>query len=669
MYNNVELLAAEAFVYTAAVRSTHAINGGNIMKKRMMAMLMTAILVIASIPFTAFAEEMPAEVLGGEVMEAVAAEAAEAEAIPAAAGEEAEAAEPAADAGLLGASTMVSTFAALQSAVNNATAGVETTIKLDDDINDMTAPLIIAAGRIIVLDLNGKNLNRGLADSQADSNGSVIDMNSGASLTLRDSLGGGIVTGGNSVGCGGGVCVRSRATFTMEGGTISGNKSKSYGAGVAVVSDTEAKVVMKGGMIIGNESYYSDKYSGAGIHFADNVGTGGRLYVGGDAFVGNNVRIKDGEKIASNAWLADKLTIGNGENGAPKPTETMSIGITFASLSEGQKVRFTENASSGDEKYFVPDNKAHKVAYNSEDGGYLELQYPTLSIKSDKSTYNVGEQIKLTFKTNFVDAGTKIVVTDGTGTMKVSVKEDGTAEFPVNAVKAGSITYTAAIADPKLEAATTVTVIDAPKTYHTVKFNTFGGTPVPETQAVLENGKAARPQKDPAKDGYEFAGWCADAGCTNPYNFNMPIDRDITIFAKWTKKPGPNPDPKPDPTPSSDDTSEPLFTGNWGNPVKNGRWTQDANGIWSYTSTETFRNTWGYIANPFAKEGQHQADWFYFDQYGHMLTGWQWILWKGELKCFYLNPTKDGTLGACLLGPGKTPDGYEIDASGAWTGK
>ena len=66
MYNNIELLAAEAFVYTAAVRSTHAINGGNIMKKRMMAMLMTAILVIASIPFTAFAEEMPAEVLAAK---------------------------------------------------------------------------------------------------------------------------------------------------------------------------------------------------------------------------------------------------------------------------------------------------------------------------------------------------------------------------------------------------------------------------------------------------------------------------------------------------------------------------------------------------------------------------------------------------------------------------
>ena len=123
--------------------------------------------------------------------------------------------------------------------------------------------------------------------------------------------------------------------------------------------------------------------------------------------------------------------------------------------------------------------------------------------------------------------------------------------------------------------------------------------------------------------------------------------------------------PKPDPTPSSDDSREPLFTGNWTNPVKNGSWTQDANGIWSYTSTEVFRNTWGYIANPYAQEGQHQADWFFFDQYGHMLTGWQLI----NGKWYYLNPTKDGTLGACFIGPGKTPDGWEIDETGAWTGR
>ena len=477
------------------------------MKKRMMTMLMTAILVIASIPFTAFAEEMPAEVLGGEVMEAVAAEAAEAEAIPAAAGEEAEAAEPAADAELLGADPVtVKNYQELKDAAGKAVEGVETTIVLEDSIEDMTSSLAIDAGRIIILDLHGYSLNRGLAEKEAQADGNVITLNYGASLTLRDSVGGGMVTGGNSIGGGGGIYVGPRATFTMEGGWIFGNKTKSYGAGVYVVSGTEAEVVLKSGKVIGNESYVSDKYSGAGVHFMGNVGSGGRLYVGGDAVVGNNVRIKDGEKITSNAWLADKLTIGTGENDVPKPTKDMSIGVAFTSAPQpGQEVQFTENASSGDEQYFIPDNGELKVAYNS--AGYLTLQKPALSMKSDKTTYNIGEQIKLTFEAKFVEKGKKIVVTEGPkNTWKVPVKDDGTAAITVNAVTAGSFNYKASVEDTELSANVWVTVTDAPKTYHTVKFNTFGGTPVPETQAVLENGKAARPQKDPAKDGYEFAG-------------------------------------------------------------------------------------------------------------------------------------------------------------------
>lgn len=649
------------------------------MKKRMMAMLMTAILVIASIPFTAFADEMPAEVLGGEAMEAAAAaEAMETEEMPARETEvlaetekvEAEVTETSLDGigetnwallkNAMKGEDQVSVPGAFDVSDDGGTGIRTITLLTDITAGTIEGSLMVTTKKNVILDLNGRTLDRGLAGESAQSDGgSVISVNIGASFTLRDSLGSGIVTGGNNVGGGGGVRVYAGATFTMEGGMISGNKAKNPGAGVFVVDDPGAAFIMKGGRITENESYYNPEI-GAGIHFEKKVSTGGKMYVGGDAVVEDNYWVKNGVKTTRNAWLADKLTIGTGENGVPKPTKNMSIGVAFTSAPQpGQEVQFTENASSGDEQYFIPDNGELKVAYNS--AGYLTLQYPTLSIKSDKSTYNVGEKITLTFKTFFVDAGTEIIVTDGTGTMKVSVKEDGTAEFPVNAVKAGSITYTAAIADPKLEAATTVTVIDVPKTYHTVKFNTFGGTPVPETQAVLENGKAARPQKDPAKDGYEFAGWYADEGCTNPYKFNEPVTSDITIFAKWTKKPG----PKPDPTPSSDDTSEPLFTGNLNNPVKNGKWTQDANGVWNYTSSEVFRNTWGYIANPYAQEGQHQADWFYFDQYGHMLTGWQLI----NGKWYYLNPTKDGTLGACFIGPGKTPDGWEIDETGAWTGR
>ena len=108
-----------------------------------------------------------------------------------------------------------------------------------------------------------------------------------------------------------------------------------------------------------------------------------------------------------------------------------------------------------------------------------------------------------------------------------------------------------------------------------------------------------------------------------------------------------------------------LFTGTWNNPVTNGTWIQNANGVWHYGTTQQFRNTWAYIYNPYAGEGQNKNDWFWFDANGNMLTGWQFI----NGKWYYLNPTMDGTLGACLLGPGKTPDGWEIDASGAWTGR
>lgn len=125
------------------------------------------------------------------------------------------------------------------------------------------------------------------------------------------------------------------------------------------------------------------------------------------------------------------------------------------------------------------------------------------------------------------------------------------------------------------------------------------------------------------------------------------------------------PVPDPDPDPREEPEERPAFTGTWGSPVTNGRWSQGPGGSWYYTTNGRFRNTWGYIENPYAGEGQNKADWFWFAADGRMLTGWQLI----DGKWYYLNPMRDGTLGACFIGPGKTPDGWEVDASGAWTGR
>ena len=129
--------------------------------------------------------------------------------------------------------------------------------------------------------------------------------------------------------------------------------------------------------------------------------------------------------------------------------------------------------------------------------------------------------------------------------------------------------------------------------------------------------------------------------------------------------------------------------------VKGGNWTQDALGKWYYTNGRTYTNEWAAVHNPYAdkSKGQPTFDWFHFgkdsvmstgwftdekgDTYflhdvsdntlGHMYTGWKWIKGvDGVEKCYYFNPVSDGTRGR-LYKNSTTPDGYTVNADGAWT--
>ena len=124
--------------------------------------------------------------------------------------------------------SVVSTEGALKAAVNYNNANIQ----LANDIN-LTSPLTVSRASNVTIDLNGHRLDRGM--SSVDSSkpeGRAVVVDGKADLTVKDSAGGGMITGGSSDE-GGGVWIGKDATFTIVSGAITGNRSYSArGAGI-----------------------------------------------------------------------------------------------------------------------------------------------------------------------------------------------------------------------------------------------------------------------------------------------------------------------------------------------------------------------------------------------------------------------------------------------------
>lgn len=65
----------------------------------------------------------------------------------------------------------------------------------------------------------------------------------------------------------------------------------------------------------------------------------------------------------------------------------------------------------------------------------------------------------------------------------------------------------------------------------TVTFNTNGGSTI-EPVAAAKGSKIQRPLP-PTKDGFAFDNWYTDNELTHVYDFNTPINGNITLYAKW----------------------------------------------------------------------------------------------------------------------------------------
>lgn len=69
-------------------------------------------------------------------------------------------------------------------------------------------------------------------------------------------------------------------------------------------------------------------------------------------------------------------------------------------------------------------------------------------------------------------------------------------------------------------------------TTYIVTFDAEGGSPTPPTQHVEAGEMATAPSVNPVKTGYEFMYWHLEGNST-AYNFQTPVNRDITLHAKW----------------------------------------------------------------------------------------------------------------------------------------
>ena len=146
---------------------------------------------------------------------------------------------------------------------------------------------------------------------------------------------GGSITGNNAA-YGGGVCVSKNGSFEMSGSScITNNKANAYGGGVHI-SYASATFTMKGGSITGNNAYKSDYISTFG----------GGVCVGSGIFtVSGEVTVTDNTKGGTKG--ADGKFTGDTKNNVYLPTgKTITIGTD--KLSEGAQLGVTVSGDYGD---------------------------------------------------------------------------------------------------------------------------------------------------------------------------------------------------------------------------------------------------------------------------------------------------------------------------------
>ncbi len=189
------------------------------------------------------------------------------------------------------ADSTVTTEADLRTAVQSSQ-----TVTLGDDITLNSSRLEINNGTTVTLNLNGHTLKRQM--TAVDNAGQVIFVASSGQLTITDTKGNGIITGGWA-NMGGGIFVQNGGTLTISGGTITGNRAAVFGGGI----HNEGTLTITGGSITNNtsEQYGGGIYSNSTVSISGATISGNTAQTGGGAVSTEGTLTLDGVTIQGNS--------------------------------------------------------------------------------------------------------------------------------------------------------------------------------------------------------------------------------------------------------------------------------------------------------------------------------------------------------------------------------
>ena len=285
----------------------------------------------------------------------------------------------------------------------------------------------------VILCLNGHKLNL---------NKQHISVGSGASLTLCDCSTGGVLTGGSG-SKGGGVYVGGGGTFTMTGGSIAGNTAES-GGGVYV--DEGGTFTMKDGSINNNQvtsgggggvmvnkgsftlsggSITGNATSDATYGYGGGVCLYGTFNLSGDAIIQNNTKAGATDNLYL-GWNTIKITGPLGENAR--------IGVTAEGVPRSFISGWSDNmAGENPADYFSSDGDALGIGLNADGNVVLGSLCTTITLDPNGGTlpeYSLvaGAALPIPTKTGYTFDGW-YENPDFTGNPVADVPTDSTGEL------------------------------------------------------------------------------------------------------------------------------------------------------------------------------------------------------------------------------------------------